>query len=62
MFIIITTTTISLLSKHLSSYSFSPAVTVEWFQIQISALRPAALTEVIRGYPQSLQANAELLP
>jgi hypothetical protein len=29
---------------------------------QISARRPAILTEVFRGFPQSLQANSEIAP
>jgi hypothetical protein len=31
-------------------------------QVQISACIPAILTEVVGGFPQSLQANAGIVP
>jgi hypothetical protein len=32
------------------------------FRFQIPARRPAILTERFRGFPQSLQENAEIVP
>jgi hypothetical protein len=48
-----------------------PNVVIEWLtlllhiwyvRVQISAWRPAILTEGFSGFPQSLQANAPTVP
>jgi hypothetical protein len=49
---------------HLSSSA--PNVVVEWLtlliRIRAQHRRPAILTEALRGHPQSLQANAGIVP
>jgi hypothetical protein len=43
-------------------YGFSQNVEVKMFGLQMSARRPAILTEVFRGVSRSLQANAWIVP
>jgi hypothetical protein len=58
------------LSLHLEGVKL-PNVMVEWSTllrrirevlVEISACRPAVLAEDFRGFPQSLQANARIVP